>query len=73
MAKAIGFRGRGEKRSIGTPFDAQVGGLPAVRRLHLRLPGLPAPLHLHRAGQGDLRRLREPAARRAWRRSSSTT
>ena len=21
MAKAIGFRGRGEKRSIGTPFD----------------------------------------------------
>ena len=23
MAKAIGFRGRGEKRSIGTPFDIQ--------------------------------------------------
>src|SRR5512137_3167765 len=23
MAKAIGFRGRGEKRSIGTPFDVQ--------------------------------------------------
>ena len=23
MAKAIGFRGRGEKRSIGTPFDAK--------------------------------------------------
>jgi len=23
MAKAIGFRGRGEKRSIGTPFDAR--------------------------------------------------
>ena len=23
MAKAIGFRGRGEKRSIGTPFDRQ--------------------------------------------------
>jgi coenzyme F420 hydrogenase subunit beta len=23
MAGAIGFRGRGEKRSIGTPFDAQ--------------------------------------------------
>ncbi|MBN2493640.1 MAG: (2Fe-2S)-binding protein [Deltaproteobacteria bacterium] len=25
MAKAIGFRGRGEKRSIGTPFDAVSG------------------------------------------------
>jgi bidirectional [NiFe] hydrogenase diaphorase subunit len=23
MAKAIGFRGRGEKRSVGTPFDAK--------------------------------------------------
>lgn len=23
MAKAIGFRGRGEKRSVGTPFDVQ--------------------------------------------------
>jgi len=23
MAKAIGFRGRGEKRSIGTPFNMQ--------------------------------------------------
>jgi len=23
MAKAIGFRGRGEQRSVGTPFDAQ--------------------------------------------------
>lgn len=23
MAKAIGFRGRGAKRSIGTPFDAK--------------------------------------------------
>ena len=63
MAKAIGFRGRGERRSVGTPFDVPLGSVPAVRRLHVCLPCLPAPLHLQRAGKGDLRQLRklEPA------------
>ena len=73
VAGAIGFRGRGETRSIGTPFDADVGDLPAVRRLHVRLPGLRAALHLHRAREGDLRRLRQPGAALCGEARSSTT
>ncbi len=52
MAKAIGFRSRGEKRSIGTPFDIQ-----AMRSLYLCLPGLSASLHLYRTRKADLWRL----------------
>ena len=36
-----------------------VGSLPPVRRLPVRVSGLPTALHVQRAGEGDLRRLRQ--------------
>ena len=60
MGGAIGFRGRGETRSIGTPFDVKSETVPAMRRVPVRLPGLRAPVYLQRTVPGNLRRVREP-------------
>ena len=63
MAGAIGFHGRGEHRALGAPFDKTSEVCRHGRSLHLRLPGVPAPLHLLLyPGQGRLRRLPEPQA-----------
>jgi len=58
MSGAIGFRGRGQTRSIGTPFDVKSESAvsAAVACMSVRLP---APVHIHGSEQGDLRRLRQ--------------
>jgi ferredoxin len=73
VAKAIGFRGRGKDRSIGTPFDITPRVCRTVRRLHLRLPGLRAALHLHRARSRPSAAGAPTSAHPASRKTSSTT
>ena len=48
MAKAIGFRSRGEKRTHRHAFRRRSEVCRLMRSLHVRLPCLPAPLHLYR-------------------------
>jgi hypothetical protein len=54
------FPGPGRSSQPRHSVRHQIGNLPAVWRLHLCLPRLPAPLHVHGTRQGDLRRVREP-------------
>jgi len=69
MSGAIGFRGRGQTRSIGTPFD-----IPSdiwMRRLHVCMSGVPVPLHVQSTGESNLRRLRESESAVSWEKTIS--